>query len=330
MAAVRQRIVFMGTPRFAVPVLGRLIADGYDIPLVVTQPDRRKGRHGAMIPPPVKEAAQEAGLEVFQPVTLRDESVVETIQGSRPDIIVVAAYGEILPLSLLGAPQFGCLNVHASLLPRYRGASPVAASILAGDSETGVTIMSMDQGLDTGAILAQAPETIRTWDTQESLTSRLAELGANLLSQTIPHWVSGGIVPAIQDEALSCHTSLVKKSDGRIQWGLPANHIERMVRAYTPWPLAHTYWKDKQVSILLSSACGTRSAAIPGTVIGVDDASIETQDGPIIQPCIHVATGDGVLAIARLQIAGGRPMPAERFLRGHSSIVGALLGGEIS
>lgn len=312
------RVVFMGTPRFAIPILQGLIdRDSEPVVGVFTQPDRPRGRGRQPEPSHVKMLAQQHGLPVLEPVSLRDPKAMAELQTLQPDIIVVAAFGQILPPPVLELPPFGCLNVHASLLPRWRGAAPVAAAILAGDDTTGVTIMRMDAGLDTGPVLSQRPLAIAPQDTRESLTARLAQLGADLLGDTLPDWLAGNIEPQPQDEALATHAPRLKKEQGLIRWDQPAIDIARQVRAFYSWPGAFTHWRGKPLRILRAFAAGEgwqdrTSGMLPGTVIAAPD-------GPA------VVTGSGVLHLLEVQSAGKRPMLADAFARGARGFVGDCL-----
>ena len=311
------RIVFMGTPDFAVPSLQRLYersaAGNWQVSAVVTQPDRPAGRGKQVLASPVKRFALEAGLPVLQPQSLRKEpAMVEALRHFQPDLIIVAAYGLILPKTVLAIPRLGCLNVHASLLPALRGASPISAALLAGLAETGVTIMRMDEGLDTGPALAQARQPIRPEDTTASLSDRLAEQGADLLVATIPGWVAGQ-TPAIPQEQLPGEVSycrMIKKEDGLIDWARPAVEIERMTRAYTPWPSAYTYWRGEVLKIWQATVLP--GSATPGEVIS-------TPHGPAI------GCGDGLLLLKSVQPAGRRAMDGRSFLNGAPALVGSRL-----
>jgi len=307
------RIVFMGTPEFAVPTLEALIAR-HDVVAVVTQPDRRGGRgRRRLVAPPVKEAALAAGLTVLQPPTLRDAAAVERLRQLAPEVVVVAAFGQILRSNVLAIPPRGSLNVHASLLPKYRGASPIAAAILEGEAETGVTIMLMDKGMDTGPILAQARAPITEEDTTGSLTAKLAALGAELLLETLPRWLEGEIEPQPQEEAGATYCRPVDKSDGCIAWDLPAIQIARMVRAYDPWPGTYTGCGGRMLKIVRARALpGWRDQAEPGTVVEVPEG-------------IAVATGEGALLIEELQPAGKRAMACEAYVCGQRDFVGSRL-----
>ncbi len=309
------RVVFMGTPQFAIPTLQGLI-DQYQVVGVVTQPDRPGGRGRKLQPSPVKTLAQKYGLPVLQPSSLRDPEALAALQTLQPDVIVVAAFGQILRPQVLDLPPAGCINVHASLLPRWRGAAPVAAAILAGDDTTGVTLMKMDVGLDTGPILSQCSRAIAPDDTQGSLAGQLARLGADLLSDTLPDWLAGKIKPQPQDDALATHAPQIKKEQGRINWGDPADDIARQVRAFHPWPGAFTHWQNTPLKIVHAVAAegpaGMEPSGPPGTVIA-------GPGGPM------VVTGRGWLRLLEVQPPGKRPMPADAFARGARGFVGDRL-----
>lgn len=308
-----ERVIFMGTPQFAVPSL-RALAERYGVALVVTQPDRPAGRGRALVESAVKVAARELGLPLFQPDSLRSPEALATLKEAQPDVIVVVAYGEILRQNVLSLPPRGCVNVHASLLPRQRGAAPIAAAILAGDKVTGITIMLMDAGMDTGPVLAQAEEPIRPDDTTGSLTARLAGLGARLLVDTLPRWLQDEIVAQPQDGSRATYAPMIRKEDGLIDWGEPAAVIERQARAFDPWPGAYTYWQGRRVRIAqaepLLSWCGSEE---PGTVLASCDG-------------VGVATGEGALLIHRLQVEGKRCVDCAAFLCGQPGFAGAVLG----
>ncbi|XWX05309.1 methionyl-tRNA formyltransferase [Aggregatilineales bacterium SYSU G02658] len=303
------RIVFMGTPEFAVPSLKALIAH-HQVVGVVTQPDRPAGRGGELRPPPIKELAQAHSIPCVQPVKLRE--VKDWLRAQEADLFVVAAFGQILPQSVLDMPRHGCLNVHGSLLPRWRGAAPIHAAIRAGDAETGITIMLMDAGLDTGPMLTQASTPIKPDDTSASLHDRMAELGANLLIQTIPPYLNGQITPQPQDDALATYAPQLSKEEGRIDWSLPAVQIERTIRAFDPWPGTFTHWDGKLLKVHRARLRAGQQPA--GSVALIDGA-------------LCVGTGDGLLELVELQLEGRKRVTADDFLRGHPQIVGAQLGG---
>lgn len=311
------RIVFMGTPEFAVPILQSLIEGrartGCQVVAVATQPDRPAGRGKQVAFSPVKQVAVAHNIPLLQPASLRkDPGAVDALQALAPDLLVVAAYGLILPPKVLAIPTYGCINVHASLLPAYRGASPIAAAILDGQLETGVSIMIMDEGMDTGPVLHQARLPIAPDDTTLTLSARLAELGAQTLGEVIPAWLRGDVAPVDQAElpGTSSLCRLIRKEEGLIDWQQPALYIERMTRAYTPWPAAFTYWHGEVFKVLQADVLPGR--ATPGHVV-------LTPGGPV------VGTGDGLLLLKRVQPAGKRPMEAGAFVNGAHDFVGASL-----
>ncbi|MCY3920174.1 MAG: methionyl-tRNA formyltransferase [Chloroflexi bacterium] len=307
------RVAFFGSPDFAVPTLTSLIESPYRPCVVVTQPDRPAGRGRTPRPSPVKVVAQNAGIDVLQPARLRDPEATAALAEYGPELQVIAAYGQILRPDVLALPRFGTLNVHASLLPRWRGASPVAAAILAGDAETGATIMLVDEGEDTGDILTARAEAIRPDDDAGSLGDRLAALGASLLLETIPAWLAGEIAPRPQDASRATRARRLRKAQGRIDWTRPAAEIARQVRAFSPWPGATTRLRADDLRIWRARAEGAGAAGPPGTVIGVGET-------------IDVATGDGLLRVERLQRAGKRAMDARAFANGEPDLPGQRLG----
>ena len=317
-------IVFIGTPEFAVPSLRRLMAGGHNIEAVITQPDRLAGRGRRPRPPAVKAAAEHLGLRVMQPDTLRDESVLAQIAAMTPEVVVAVAYGQILRRELLAIPPRGVLNVHPSLLPRWRGASPIPAAILAGDEETGVTIMLMDAGMDSGPILAQERMRIELTDTAGILSERLAEVGADLMAGTLPRWLAGEIEPTPQDDTEATKSRILKKEDGAIDWSLSAVEIWRQVRAYNPWPGSHTMLGGELVQILQAWPLDGDTAT-PGTVVALtpEQAAVVTSGA---KTAFGVQTGRGVLAALELQRAGRRAMTSAEFLRGTPGIIGKRLG----
>jgi len=303
----------MGSPDFALPAL-RALVRAYPVAGVVTQPDRPAGRGSRLRPPPVKTAAQALGLPVYQPQTLRTVEALERLSAWRPDLIVVAAFGQILPPAVLDLPPYGCLNIHASLLPRWRGAAPIAAAILAGDTVTGVTLMRMDEGMDTGPILAQRVEPIRPDDTTASLSARLAQKGADLLLEVLPSYLSGDLVPRPQPEEGVTYCRPLKKEDGRLDWTRPAVELERRVRAMIPWPGPFTTWRGKRLKVLRAAALADwEGSDPPGTVIAIEQG-------------VAVAAGEGALRLLEVQLAGKKPLPVEAFVRGQRGFVGSVLG----
>ena len=276
------RIVFMGTPDFAVPTLLAL-DEHHGVVGVVTQPDRRAGRGRNLVVPPVKEAALELGLPTIQPEALGESGAMEQVQAWQPDLIVVAAFGQILRKPMLALPPHGCLNVHASLLPSYRGASPIAAAILAGEEVTGVTIMRMDEGMDTGPILAQAECPLAPDESAATLTGKLAQLGAELLVETLPVWLSGDLLAQPQDDSQASYCRPLRKQDGHLEWSQPADYLERQVRAYDPWPGTYTTWQGQRLSVIHAQALPSRmELGPPGEVVD-------------LEPGVGVVAGRGIL-----------------------------------
>jgi methionyl-tRNA formyltransferase len=308
------RTIFMGTPDFALPTLQGLIEAGVDLRGVFTQPDRPRGRGKVLTPPPVKKLALAHDLPVFQPEKLRDPAAVEQIRKLRPDLIVVVAYGQILPKSVLDIPQYGCINVHASLLPRYRGAAPIHKAVIDGEQVTGVTTMLMDAGLDTGDILVRRATEIGREETAGELHDRLALLGREAMEETLRRLCDGTLKAESQDDAKSCYAPMMKKEDGLIDWSRPAAEIHNQVRGLSPWPGAFTYWNGQLLKIGRTQA-EKGADAVPGTVVSADIEGV----------CI--ACGRGVLRVCELQLAGKKKLPAGDFLRGTSLSVGARLGG---
>ena len=311
------KLIFMGTPDFAVPVLKALIGR-YEIMGVVTQPDRRAKRGRRVEASPVKVVALAHDLPVLQPPRLRQSDVVAELGALKPEVIVVAAYGQILPAEVLAIPPRGCLNVHASLLPKYRGAAPVAAAILAGEEETGVTIMLMDEGMDTGPILSQATCSISPQDTRESLSARLAQLGADLMMDTLPRWLAAEgmaneIEPQPQDHSQATYCRIIAKEDGLIDWSQSAVEIWRRSRAYYPWPSTYTYWRGRLLKVLRAEALPHWSGeGESGQVMALDEG-------------LAVATGEGALLLGEVQLAGKKALSAQDFARGQRDFVGSVL-----
>lgn len=294
------RIVFMGSPEFALPTLATL-DKLYSVMGVITQPDRPAGRGRVLTPPPVKQLATQLGIEVIQPQRLREPEAQEKLKVWAPDLIVVAAFGQILRASVLDLPPYGCVNVHASLLPRWRGAAPIQAAIYHGDAETGVTIMRMDAGIDTGAILRQRVMPIRSQDTAGSLSDRLAEDGAKLLAETLPDYLSGKITPLAQDETQANYASMLTKEQGELDFSRTAIELERQVRAFLPWPGAYTFFQGEMLKVLRAHV--EISEGVPGQ-------RAEISHLPAI------STRSGWLVLDEVQPAGKRPMPGDVFLRG--------------
>lgn len=291
----------MGSPEFALPTL-RGLAAGYPVVGVVTQPDRPAGRGRELTPPPVKQLALQLGLPVIQPQRLKEPEAMQQLQDWAPDVIVVAAFGQILRPAVLDLPPFGCVNVHASLLPRWRGAAPIQAAILHGDPQTGVSIMRMDPGVDTGAILSQQATPILPDDTASSLAERLAELGAGLLLETLPAYLKDDLQPQPQDDSLATYAPMLKKEDGQLDFSQPADILARRVRAFHPWPGAFTTWEGQALKIHRAHAVDAPSTAPATTSVHAG------------LPALGCA--QGLLLLDEVQPAGKRSMPGEVFLRG--------------
>ncbi len=316
------RVAFMGTPEFAIPALERLAHAPFELVAVYTQPDRPAGRGRHVASSPVKVWAMRQGVAVLTPKTFRDADRVAELRRLSPDVIVVAAYGKLLPASVLQVPTKGVVNIHPSLLPKYRGPSPVAAAILAGDEITGVTIMLLDEGMDSGPILARRTEPVADDDTTLTLTRRLAERGADLLVETLPAWIDGKVAAAPQDESQATVCPKITAADGEIDWEAGAVAIERRMRALVPWPGCYTFWRGKRLKLIRARALEIDGGA-PGTVLRMDS---ETGDGPSkASERLGIATGRGVLEIRELQPEGKRAMTCQEFLAGHADFVGERL-----
>ncbi len=307
------RVIFMGSPQFAVPPLESLIREQYPVVAVYTQPDKPAGRGRALVSSPVKQAALSWELPVVQPASLREAGVVEQLGGFHPDAIVVAAFGQILPPAVLSLPRLGCINVHPSLLPRFRGASPVASAILAGEGFTGVSIMLMDEGLDSGPVLGRAQIPILARDSTGSLTAKLALIGANLLGEVLLFWSRGELTPQPQNEAEASYCGSITKEDGEIDWRLPAVDIWRRVRAFHPWPGCYTRWRGRQLKIIEAAPLTGERTSKPGGVVALSKVGF------------GVATGDGILGVLRVQLEGKQALAAADFLRGQRDFIGAVL-----
>ena len=307
-AAAAPRVVFFGSPDFAVPTLRALLDSPWRPLAVVTQPDRPSGRGRKLARPPVAEIAAQAGIAVLQPERLRAPEAVAAIVELAPDLQIVAAYGQLLPAAVLDAPRHGTLNVHASLLPRWRGAAPISAAIAAGDAETGATIMLVDETEDTGPILAQRATPIGERETAGELSDRLAALGAALLLETIPRWLAGEIAPQAQDDSLATRARRVRKEAGAIDWSQSAEQIARQIRAYTPWPGAFAALDGQRVR--LAAATAEPGGGAGGEIVSVGEDAI------------RVAAGEGIAAVERLQRAGKRELSAAEFARGAGELVG--------
>lgn len=313
------RVVFMGTPAFAVPSLEYLILDGYEVLAVYTQPDKAAGRRHSLVPSSLKKAALAWGLPVVQPVDFKSPEAVMQLAAFHPDVIVVAAFGQILPRSVLDIPGHGCVNIHPSLLPRFRGASPVAAAILAGDEFTGVSIMLMERGLDTGPVLAKAQISISAHDTTGSLTTKLSRLAANLLLEALSGWFRGELSPQIQNEAEANYSDTIAKEEGEIDWQLTATDVWRRVRAFYPWPGCYTRWRGRQLKIIEAVPLTEEKTVAAGEVVAVD--RVLERSGAVF----GVGTGEGILGVLKVQLEGKRIMSAAEFLRGQREFIGAVL-----
>ena len=310
------RVVYMGTPAFAIPPLEELLASGYDVVGVYTQPDRPAGRGRSMEAPPVKTFALERGLEVIQPTSLRNPEAHSRLAALAPDLIAIAAYGRILPGEVVGMSPAGCVNVHPSMLPRHRGPSPVAFTILEGDETAGVSIMLLDEGMDSGPVIAQVEEPIDPEDTTESLTDRLFRRGAKLLVESLPRFLQGDSSPQPQDDARATYARRLTKEDGEIRWELPAETLWRQVRAYHPWPGSFTRWEGRLLKVLEAVPLPRDASGSPGSVVSLD--------GDVPAP-VGVVAGEGVLGLKRVQLEGRRAVDAADFLKGHEGFVGSSL-----
>lgn len=308
------KIVFMGTPDFAVGALEALIQAGHEIVAVVTQPDKPKGRSGQMQYPPVKECALKHGITVLQPVKVKAEESVTQLKELNADIFVAAAFGQILSKEILDIPKYGCLCIHASLLPKYRGAAPINWAIIDGEKESGVTIMQMDEGIDTGDMLTRKVVAIDKKETAETLFNKLARAGAELIVETLPMLEAGKITPVPQDDSQSCYAKMMKKSLGQIDWNKDAAAIERLVRGLNSWPSAYTFYQGKSVKIWSCDPIDEEVKAEPGTITAI------TKD------YFDVATGKGTLRIWELQLEGKKRMDTKSFLLGNQWQTGMRLG----
>ena len=308
------KIVFMGTPDFAVGALEALVEAGHEVVAVVTQPDKPKGRGKEMQMTPVKACAMKHNIEVFQPVKIKTSEAVEVLKGYAADLFVVAAFGQILSKEILDMPKFGCVNIHASLLPKYRGAAPIQWAILDGEKETGVTIMQMNEGLDTGDMLTKVIVPIEDTDTGESLFDKLADAGAKLLVETIPQIEAGTLQPEAQDDSKSTYAKMIKKEMGHIDWKKEAVVLERLVRGMNSWPSAYTYLNGKTLKVWEASVEEKESNAAAGEVVEVTKDSIKVQ------------TGKDLLVLKQIQLEGKKRMDVAAFLLGYKVETGTFLG----
>jgi methionyl-tRNA formyltransferase len=321
------RIIYMGTPYFAVPALkaliegsapGSLLPEGYEIVTVITRPDKPAGRGREVALSPVKQTAQSYGIPIWQPGSFKKQENSQALAAYKADLYIVAAFGQILPQAVLDQPRYGTLNIHASLLPKYRGPDPIASAILQGDKETGVSIMLLDAGIDTGPVLVRHSIPISNDEILGSLTITLAELGAQVLRKALPLWIAGKIQPEPQDDIHATHTHMLQKEDGKMNWEKPAAALARQVRAFMPWPGSYTFWRGKMLKIITAHPYSVEVAhPVPGTVLIREEAGHQV---------LAVVTGSGLLMIKQLQLEGKRAMSAEEFLRGYSQIAGQVLG----
>ncbi|MDH5668439.1 MAG: methionyl-tRNA formyltransferase [Nitrospira sp.] len=312
------RIVFMGTPEFAVPSLQALLDSTDEVVGVVSQPDRPKGRGHELAPPPVKILAQQAGIPILQPLKIRTPDFLEALAAWKPDVIAVTAYGRILHAPILNLPPMGCVNVHGSLLPKYRGAAPVQWAVINGESETGITTMLMDEGMDTGSMLLQESIPILPDDTAGTLAPRLASLGGRLLVETISRLKAGTITPMTQDHARATLAPLLKKEDGAIDWSTDAQSIANRIRGLSPWPGAYTFYGQERWNIWKAAAAQTPTQEQPGTLLAVTKQSLT------------VSTGGGALEILEIQAANSKRMSIAQFLAGHRLNPGEQLWAGVS
>ena len=309
------RIVYMGTPDFAVPPLAALVENGYEVTAVITQPDKPKGRGKTLMPTPVKEEALKHEIPVYQPAKVRDPEFLETLQKLEPDMIIVAAFGQIIPKVILDMPKYGCINIHASLLPKYRGAAPIQQAVIDGEKESGVTIMKMGTGLDTGDMISQAVVKLREDETGGSLFDRLAETGAELLVRTIPSIENGTAVYTKQpEESPTPYAAMITKQMGLLDFSKSAVVLERLVRGMNPWPSAYTFLNNKTLKVWKCSVeSGSCGKDVPGTITDVDKKGI------------HVACGEGTLILEEVQLEGKKRMETDAFLRGYHVTAGTVL-----
>ncbi len=310
------KIVFMGTPDYAVNALEAIVQAGYEVACVLTQPDKPKGRGKEMQFPPVKQCALKYGIPVFQPVKVKESGSVEKLRSFEADLFVVAAFGQILSKEILTMPKYGCINIHASLLPKYRGAAPIQWAVINGEKESGITIMQMDEGVDTGDILLQRKVLLDAKETGESLYDKLSETGAELIIEALRKIEEGTLQPVKQDEALSTHVGKITKALGKIDWNKSAVELERLIRGLHSWPSAYTSFHGKNLKIWEAEVTGEKESGEPGSIDRVTKASV------------LVNTGDGKLALKSVQIEGKKRMEVKDFLLGYKMEAGEILGGD--
>lgn len=311
------RLVFMGTPDLAVPSLEHLLRNGHEVAAVYTAPDNPSGRGRNIAEPPVKQAAVARGIPVFQPASLKSAETIAQLTSLNPEAVVVVAYGKLLPPAVLAIPPRGCVNVHPSLLPRHRGPSPISSAILAGDIFTGVSIMLLDPGMDTGPLLTQAQIPVMSRDTTGLLTEKLALVSSRVLADTLVYWQRGEIEPRPQENNLATYSHLIEKEDGKIDWSQPAINIWRLARACQPWPGAFTAWQNRRLEIIEAEPLDMPAAGEPGKVVPLPAGD---------KSGFGVATGKGILKVSRLQFEGKSAMNAADFLRGQRRLMDAVLG----
>ena len=308
------KVIFMGTPDFSVGTLEALVQAGHEVVLAVTQPDKPKGRGKEMQFTPVKECALKYSIPVYQPLKVRESACVEELRKYDADIMVVVAFGQILPKEILEMTPYGCVNVHASLLPKYRGAAPIQWSIIDGEAVTGVTTMQMNEGLDTGDMLLKVEIPIEEKETGGSLHDKLAEAGAKLCIETLKALEEGTVTPIPQGDSPTSYAKMLDKQLGNIDWSKKAVEIERLIRGLTPWPSAYTNWQDKVMKIWDASVSKESHSAVPGTIVKVE------------KEAFYVQTGEGLLAVKELQIPGKKRMDAGAFMRGYEIKESEMLG----
>lgn len=308
------KVVFMGTPDFAVEALKAIIQAGHEVMCVVTQPDKPKGRGKEMQFTPVKQCALEHQIPVLQPVKVREAESVEALRAFGADIFVVAAFGQILPKALLTMPKYGCVNIHASLLPKYRGAAPIQWAVINGEKESGVTLQQMGEGVDTGDILLKRAIALDNKETGESLYDKLSRLGAELIVEVLPEIEAGKVVPEKQEEALSTHVGKITKAMGLMDWNKSAEELERLVRGLNSWPSAYTFFRGKTLKIWETEVLGEKESGEPGSIAAVTKTSV------------IVNTGDGKLALTSVQLEGKKRMEVKDFLLGYKMEAGEKLG----
>lgn len=323
------RIIFMGTPEFAVPSLKALIAAGENIIAVITQPDKPKGRGRILTAPPIKDITLKYNIPAFQPEQIKDETFVTTIKDLSPDIIIVVAYGKILPKAILSLPPNGCINVHASLLPKYRGAAPINWAIINGETNTGITTMLLDEGMDTGNILLTERVGISSDDTASSLHDKLMNIGAELLIETINSIKSKTVRPVKQDDTQATYAPMLKKEDGRIDWSMNAQKIRNLIRGFNPWPGAYTRWEGLQIKIISANTVLSSQDQFSELIATTGQLQCLTEKhGTILKISaegILIATGKGTLLIVELQPENKNRMTASEFIKGYKIAKGQIL-----